>query len=95
MLWIVGSLGASAADRPNVLLITADDMSWDSLGCTEEDPGCLNNLAENPEYSSLLKEFRMRMEKVLLETDDHELENYRNLNLTLRVVVGVGLADFS
>ena len=24
---------ATAADRPNVLLITADDMNWDSLGC--------------------------------------------------------------
>jgi N-sulfoglucosamine sulfohydrolase len=26
-------LPVSAADRPNVLLITADDMNWDSLGC--------------------------------------------------------------
>lgn len=26
-------LPAAAADRPNVLLITADDLNWDSLGC--------------------------------------------------------------
>jgi N-sulfoglucosamine sulfohydrolase len=26
-------LPAAAADRPNILLITADDMNWDSLGC--------------------------------------------------------------
>lgn len=30
-LWLI--LPVSAADRPNVMLITADDMNWDSLGC--------------------------------------------------------------
>jgi N-sulfoglucosamine sulfohydrolase len=41
-----------------------------------KDPGCLINLAKNPEYQTRLEGFRIRMEKMLKNTDDHELENY-------------------
>lgn len=33
MIGLLMVLPAVADDRPNVLLITADDLNWDSLGC--------------------------------------------------------------
>ena len=45
----------------------------------EKDPGCLHNLVERPAYQEVLNEMRMKMIKVLTETGDHEMENYRKL----------------
>ncbi len=42
----------------------------------KKDPGCLNNLALNPEYQSVLESFQQSMIQQLQETGDHELENY-------------------
>lgn len=45
LLGLCLTLPALAAERPNILLITADDMNWDSLGCFgNELPGISPNL---------------------------------------------------
>ena len=44
---------------------------------TSKDPGCLINLAKNPEYQTVIKSYRKKMLKLLEETKDHELENYK------------------
>jgi N-sulfoglucosamine sulfohydrolase len=41
-----------------------------------KDPGCLNNLAKNKEYQQMINEFRTKMENMLKNTYDQELENY-------------------
>ncbi|MCH2205531.1 MAG: sulfatase [Lentisphaerales bacterium] len=44
-----------------------------------KDPGCRNNLAKNPEYQTVLKNFRQDMRNILQATNDHELENFQRL----------------
>ncbi len=44
-----------------------------------KDPACLNNLAINPEYQKVLKMQRQRLYKVMQETDDHELVQFKSL----------------
>jgi N-sulfoglucosamine sulfohydrolase len=46
---------------------------YDTVG----DPGCLKNLAGNPEHRTVIERFRARMAKVLEDTGDHELVNFR------------------
>jgi N-sulfoglucosamine sulfohydrolase len=43
---------------------------------TGNDPGCLYNLARDPECADTLDEFRSKMRTFLADTDDHEFENY-------------------
>jgi N-sulfoglucosamine sulfohydrolase len=43
---------------------------------TVSDPGCLQNLARDPEYADTLATFRSKMHTFLAETDDHEFDNY-------------------
>lgn len=45
---------------------------------TQSDPGCLTNLAKDANYRDRLYRFRGKMETVLENTQDHELDNYRN-----------------
>jgi N-sulfoglucosamine sulfohydrolase len=46
---------------------------------TTRDPGCLNNLIDDPAYKLLAQQFRRKMMKTLERIDDHELENYRKI----------------
>lgn len=44
----------------------------------ENDPGCLNNLAESPEYRSTLDSMRSSMENRMKTSGDPQLKAYRN-----------------
>jgi len=44
---------------------------------TVTDPGCLTNLANDPEYETMITGFRTRLEQLMIDTGDHELANYR------------------
>jgi N-sulfoglucosamine sulfohydrolase len=45
----------------------------------QEDPGCWNNLAYNPDYASEMKEYRKKLYKEMKETADPELSFFNNL----------------
>lgn len=61
------------AERVEFYLFRAPEELYD----IENDPGCLNNLAEDRVYQSVLKRFRRDMLKTLESNMDHELTNYR------------------
>lgn len=44
---------------------------------TQRDPGCLRNLAADPEHHGILKDFRAKMLNLLGSTGDQEMQNYR------------------
>jgi uncharacterized sulfatase len=60
------------AERADFILQRVPEELYD----VKKDPGCLNNLARNPEYHAVLKSFQKNMQQLLEETDDHELNNY-------------------
>ena len=61
------------AERADFILQRVPEELYD----TKKDPGCLNNLALNPEYQTVLKSFQKNMTQLLEESTDHELANYR------------------
>ena len=60
------------AERADFILQRVPEELYD----VKKDPGCLNSLALNPEYQSVLESFQQSMIQQLQETGDHELENY-------------------
>jgi N-sulfoglucosamine sulfohydrolase len=46
----------------------------------KEDPGCWNNLAQNPEYKEKIKEYRKKLLKEMKETADPELSVFNLVN---------------
>jgi hypothetical protein len=48
---------------------------------TEQDPGCMHNLIDDPDHRQVRDAFRSEMESLLKGTMDHELENYQKFIL--------------
>ena len=44
----------------------------------QKDPGCRNNLANNPEYAETIARLRKTMLSTMQKGNDHELENYKS-----------------
>ncbi|HEX8234775.1 MAG TPA: hypothetical protein VF600_02375 [Abditibacteriaceae bacterium] len=42
-----------------------------------KDPGCLVNLINDPALTSQINEFRTELQKVMEQTNDHQMPNYR------------------
>ncbi len=59
-------------DRANFYVTRVAEELYD----TELDPGCLHNLIDDPESRQVRDGFRAKMESLLTQTADHELENY-------------------
>jgi arylsulfatase A-like enzyme len=60
------------AERADFILQRVPEELYD----VKKDPGCLNNLANNPEYQTVLNSFQKNMTQLLEESGDHELKNY-------------------
>jgi N-sulfoglucosamine sulfohydrolase len=60
------------AERADFILQRVPEELYD----VKKDPGCLNNLANNPEYQTVLNSFQTNMTQLLEESGDHELKNY-------------------
>jgi N-sulfoglucosamine sulfohydrolase len=44
----------------------------------KKDPGCWNNLAQNPDYKEKLNEYRKKLYKEMTETADPELSVFNH-----------------
>lgn len=68
-----GPLYPDPSERVQFYLFRTPEELYD----VEQDPGCLNNLAEDPAYRPMLKRYRKGMLAMLEANRDHELTNYR------------------
>ena len=59
--------------------LAVDRRPGEELYDVREDPGCLNNLAENPEYAKVLKRLRSRMNAYLKKTGDPRVTGSGNV----------------
>lgn len=68
-----GPLYPDPSERVQFYLFRAPEELYN----VERDPGCLNNLAEDPAYRPMLKRYQRDMLAILEANRDHELDNYR------------------
>lgn len=71
-----------APDNPAIAarLDLMDHRKVEELYDVENDPDCLRNLAEDPAHAEALTDLRTRLERVMVETNDHALAPFRKRN---------------